>query len=439
MLSCLIGGAVVPGRVLRHRDPHRRPDVPARPVQDPRLHRRQPRQPCCRASPRWPMFVLIIWLQGIWLPQRGYSFESTPLWAGIFMLPMTVGFLVAGPVSGCCRTGTVPGRSPPAAWSSPRSASSGCCCCPSTSPTAVRGGVAAQRSRDGALRLAEPDGDHELAPRNRRGVGAGMSTTFQNSAMVLSIGIFFSLMVVGLAGSLPQAMAGRADGSRRERRPGAAVRGAAARVGAVRVAAGLQPDPVDPRVVDAGAPAGRDASYLTGAQLLPLSDLRAVPPGARRGLRVRDRRLPRRRGGVVAAWPKYVHVDATGAHRDRRRSAPGRDGRPRSPTRPAPTRPRPRCDEAGGRRGPRRCRDRRRSHHRRPWPPRCAPRSTPSRRGCASRPGRAASHRTRLSALAALAGAPEGLRAATSGADGRHRPDHDAARRRPRRGGLGAA
>ena len=45
-------------------------------------------------------FILIIWLQGIWLPRHGYSFESTPLWAGIFMLPMTVGFLVAGPLSG---------------------------------------------------------------------------------------------------------------------------------------------------------------------------------------------------------------------------------------------------------------------------------------------------------------------------------------------------
>ena len=45
-------------------------------------------------------FMLIIWLQGIWLPLHGYSFESTPLWAGIYMLPMTVGFLVAGPLAG---------------------------------------------------------------------------------------------------------------------------------------------------------------------------------------------------------------------------------------------------------------------------------------------------------------------------------------------------
>ncbi len=46
------------------------------------------------------MFMLIIWLQGIWLPLHGYSFEDTPLWAGIYMLPLTGGFLIAGPASG---------------------------------------------------------------------------------------------------------------------------------------------------------------------------------------------------------------------------------------------------------------------------------------------------------------------------------------------------
>ncbi|MDA8063686.1 MAG: MFS transporter, partial [Actinomycetota bacterium] len=46
------------------------------------------------------MFILIIWLQGIWLPEHGYSFTETPLWAGIFMLPLTAGFLIAGPISG---------------------------------------------------------------------------------------------------------------------------------------------------------------------------------------------------------------------------------------------------------------------------------------------------------------------------------------------------
>src|SRR5690349_14571690 len=45
-------------------------------------------------------FMLIIWLQGIWLPLHGYSFNQTPLWAGIYLLPLTAGFLVSAPLSG---------------------------------------------------------------------------------------------------------------------------------------------------------------------------------------------------------------------------------------------------------------------------------------------------------------------------------------------------
>jgi len=46
------------------------------------------------------LFIAIIWLQGIYLPRHGYGFSQTPLWAGIYLLPLTAGFLLAGPVSG---------------------------------------------------------------------------------------------------------------------------------------------------------------------------------------------------------------------------------------------------------------------------------------------------------------------------------------------------
>jgi MFS family permease len=153
------------------------------------------------------MFILIIWLQGIWLPRHGYSFESTPLWAGIFMLPMTVGFLVAGPLSG---------------WLSDHHGAR---------PFATGGMLIAALSffwfaalpvnfsywtfaaalflnGFGMGLFASPNRAAVMnaLPANRRGVGGGMSTTFQNTSMVLSIGIFFSLMIVGLAGSLPQTM-----------------------------------------------------------------------------------------------------------------------------------------------------------------------------------------------------------------------------------------
>jgi MFS family permease len=153
-------------------------------------------------------FVLIIWLQGIWLPQHGYSFTETPLWAGIYMLPLTVGFLVAGPASGILsdRYGARPfatGGMIVAAISFffleqlpvdfdylPFAAL--------LFLNGVGMGLFASPNRAGIM--------NSLPPR-QRGAGAGMSATFQNSAMVLSIGIFFSLLIVGLASSLPQSLA----------------------------------------------------------------------------------------------------------------------------------------------------------------------------------------------------------------------------------------
>ena len=154
------------------------------------------------------MFVLIIWLQGIWLPRHGYAFEATPLWAGIFMLPMTVGFLVAGPLSGYFsdRFGARPFASGgmiisalsfvwlmllPVNFDYWQFALA-------LLVNGVGMGLFASPNRTGIM---------NALPAGRRGVGGGMSTTFQNSAMVLSIGIFFSLMITGLAGTLPQAMA----------------------------------------------------------------------------------------------------------------------------------------------------------------------------------------------------------------------------------------
>ncbi|MEJ2292151.1 MAG: MFS transporter [Deinococcales bacterium] len=150
------------------------------------------------------MFMLIIWLQGIWLPLHGYTYESTPLWAAIYMLPMTVGFLIAGPVSG---------------WLSDRFGAR---------PFATGGMVAAAATF--ALMLMLPANFHYIwfallllanglamglfsapntagimnsVPANERGVASGMRATFQNAGMNLSIGLFFSLMITGLASTLP--------------------------------------------------------------------------------------------------------------------------------------------------------------------------------------------------------------------------------------------
>ncbi|MGW5527013.1 MFS transporter [Streptomyces xanthochromogenes] len=152
-------------------------------------------------------FVLIIWLQGIWLPLHGYDYADTPLWAGIFMLPLTAGFLAAGPVSG---------------YLSDRLGSRG---------LATGGALLFGSSFLGLMVLpidfsywifavlialngiasgmfASPNSSSIMGsvPARSRGVASGMRATFQNSGTAVSIGVFFSLMIAGLAGSLPHTL-----------------------------------------------------------------------------------------------------------------------------------------------------------------------------------------------------------------------------------------
>jgi MFS family permease len=154
------------------------------------------------------MFMLIIWLQGIWLPQHGYSFSRTPLWAGIYMLPLTVGFLAAGPVSGFLsdRFGSRPFATSgmigsalsfvlldmlPVNFSYPLFA----------------GALLLMGLSMGAFASPNRAGVMNSLPAGDRGAGGAMNQTFQNSAQVLSIGIFFTLMIVGLAATLPSSLA----------------------------------------------------------------------------------------------------------------------------------------------------------------------------------------------------------------------------------------
>jgi MFS family permease len=154
------------------------------------------------------MFMLIIWLQGIWLPQHGYDFTETPLWAGIYMFPLTLGMLIAGPVSGYLsdRFGArwfASGGMVAAAVSFFLLAllPTNFAFLPFALVLALTGismGMFASPNR-AAVMNSLPPGD--------RGAGGGMNQTFQNSAQVLSIGIFFTLMVLGLATHLPHTMA----------------------------------------------------------------------------------------------------------------------------------------------------------------------------------------------------------------------------------------
>jgi MFS family permease len=149
------------------------------------------------------MFILIIWLQGIYLPLHGYSFEDTPLWAGIAMIPLTVGFLLAGPVSGYLsdRFGARPFATGGMVLAA---ASFGLLEMLPVNFTYWQFAGILLLNGIGMGLFASPNraGIMNSLPADQRGVGAGMSATFQNSAMVLSIGIFFSLIILGLSSSL---------------------------------------------------------------------------------------------------------------------------------------------------------------------------------------------------------------------------------------------
>jgi MFS family permease len=153
------------------------------------------------------MFMLIIWLQGIWLPQHGYSFEETPLWAGIYMLPLTIGMLVAGPVSGLLsdRFGARPFATAGMVLTAIGFALLERL--PTNFAYPLFGAVLFLIGASMGL-FASPNRAAVMnsLPRGHRGVGGAMNQTFQNSAQVLSIGVFFTLMILGLAATLPETM-----------------------------------------------------------------------------------------------------------------------------------------------------------------------------------------------------------------------------------------
>ena len=152
-------------------------------------------------------FMLIIWLQGIWLPLHGFSFESTPLWAGIYLLPLTIGFLVAGPLSGALsdRYGARPFATGGLALVALTFVL--LLTIPVDFPYWLFALLIALNGVGSGL-FSSPNAAAIMssAPANQRGVASGMRGTFFNAGSALSIGVFFSLMIAGLATTLPWAL-----------------------------------------------------------------------------------------------------------------------------------------------------------------------------------------------------------------------------------------
>jgi MFS family permease len=152
-------------------------------------------------------FMLVIWLAGIWLPLHGYDFARTPLWAGIYMLPLTAGFLIAGPVSGYLSDRFGPRPFATAGLLVAAAAFTGLMLLPVDFPYWGFALIIFGNGIGSGL-FASPNTSAIMSsvPARHRGVASGMRSTFQNSGMSLSIGIFFSLMIAGLAARLPHTL-----------------------------------------------------------------------------------------------------------------------------------------------------------------------------------------------------------------------------------------
>ena len=152
-------------------------------------------------------FMLIIWLQGIWLPLHGYDYADTPLWAGIYLLPLTVGFLAAGPIAGALSDRYGARLFAAAGFVVMAGSFAGLLLIPTDFSYWVFALMVFINGLGGGL-FAAPNSSIIMAsaPADARGAASGMRATFQNAGMVLSIGVFFSLMVAGLARSLPHTL-----------------------------------------------------------------------------------------------------------------------------------------------------------------------------------------------------------------------------------------
>jgi MFS family permease len=154
-------------------------------------------------------FMLIIWLQGIWLPLHGYSYDQTPLWAGIFLLPMTAGFLVSGPTSGILSDRFGSRGIASAGMAVFASSFIALMFLPVNFPYWAFALFIALNGIGSGM-FASPNSSSIMGsvPPRDRGAASGMRSTFQNSGTAVSIGVVFTLMIAGLSSSLPGTLSG---------------------------------------------------------------------------------------------------------------------------------------------------------------------------------------------------------------------------------------
>jgi MFS family permease len=151
--------------------------------------------------------MIIIWLQGIWLPLHGYSFEDTPLWAGIYMLPLTIGFMILGPISGFLSDRYGARIFSTAGMLVTVVGFAGLYFMP-INFTYIFFALAILVIGMGMGMFVSPNTTAIMnsVPAEHRGASSGMRATFQNTANTISITWIFTMVTLGLASHLPTAL-----------------------------------------------------------------------------------------------------------------------------------------------------------------------------------------------------------------------------------------
>ena len=268
-------------------------------------------------------FMLIIWLQGIWLPLHGYKFEDTPLWAGIYMLPMTIGFLIAGPASGAisdrfgARAFATGGLLLTAATFA------GLIALPADF-NYVQFALLLAFNGIGMGLMAAPNtaAIMNAVPGSQRGAASGVRATGMNAGMVLSMGGFFTLMAVGLASRLPSALLHGLTGAG-VAEPAANAASHASPVGLL-FAAFLGDNPVKTLVPTPGPAA--DTAKIYGQQFFP----QLISDPFRHGLLIAFSAsilmLLIAAAASMLRGDRYVHEEQEPAHHDTLAEALAREG-----------------------------------------------------------------------------------------------------------------
>src|SRR4051794_12258302 len=268
-------------------------------------------------------FMLIIWLQGIWLPLHGYNFADTPLWAGIYMLPLTLGFLVAGPASGA-----VSDRFGARAFATgglllTAATFVGLIALPADFNYVLFAGLLALNGIGMGL-MAAPNSAAIMnaVPASARGAASGIRATGMNAGMVLSMGGFFTLMAIGLASRLPSALSSGLAAQGVD--PAAAHAASQASPVGLLFAAFLGDNPVRALVPHAGAGAGAGAGTIYGQEFFP----HLISDPFRHGLLIAFTAsivmLLLAAGASLMRGERFVHEDA--GHRESVGEATSREG-----------------------------------------------------------------------------------------------------------------